>query len=260
MKKLLPLVLLTLLACGLIPTPRPVPTPTASPSPAPTVPPANAALGTDKNPLILSLAPSEHPAQDVLNASKVLTAKLEQSTGYSMVTIIPATETELVKDFDQGNAHLAVLSPFGYLLATQDGRVEAAFARQRGGQSFYGAQFIVQSEAGFTTYFDEVKNENTAEALQALSQFNGKKPCWSDELSPSGYVVPLGYLAEEGVQTLEPAFVSGQATVVRAIYAKGICDFGATYIDARDFPGLQDEFPDLLKKVLVVWQIPPIIP
>ncbi len=260
MKRLLLLLLIALLACGLIPTPQPTAAPTAPPSPLPTAAPTDAELGTNKNPLILALTPSAHPSQDAINAGKLIAGRLEQSTNFAIVTIIPASETELVNDFELGNAHMGVLSPFGYLLASQDGKVEAAFTRQRDGQSFYGSQFIVQSDTGFTSYFDGIKNENTADAIQALAQFNGKKPCWSDELSPSGYVVPLGYLAEEGVQPLEPAFVSGQATVVRALYAKGICDFGATYIDARQFPGLQDEFPDLSKKVVIVWQIPPIIP
>jgi ABC-type phosphate/phosphonate transport system substrate-binding protein len=33
-----------------------------------------------------------------------------------------------------------------------------------------------------------------------------------------------------------------------------------TYIDARAYPGLQDDYPDVLKKVVVIWRIPPIIP
>jgi ABC-type phosphate/phosphonate transport system substrate-binding protein len=57
-----------------------------------------------------------------------------------------------------------------------------------------------------------------------------------------------------------PAFVSGHPTVVRSLYASGICDFGATYIDARKFPGLEDQFPDLFERVMVVWQIPAVIP
>jgi ABC-type phosphate/phosphonate transport system substrate-binding protein len=48
--------------------------------------------------------------------------------------------------------------------------------------------------------------------------------------------------------------------VVRALDAGGICDFGATYVDARTYPGLEDEYPDLMKKVIVIWQIPAIIP
>ena len=138
--------------------------------------------------------------------------------------------------------------------------MDAAFARQQGGSAFYGAQFIVRSDGGFLPHFDSVKNENTADVSTALAQFQNKKPCWADPLSPSGYVVPLGFLNEAGVQTNDPAFVVGQPIVVRAVYAQGVCDFGATYIDARTYPGLQDAFPDVLTKVIVVWCTPNIIP
>ena len=46
----------------------------------------------------------------------------------------------------------------------------------------------------------------------------------------------------------------------RAIDVGGICDFGATYIDARNYPGLQDQYPDIFAKVQVIWRIPAIIP
>ncbi|MBI1793048.1 MAG: PhnD/SsuA/transferrin family substrate-binding protein [Chloroflexi bacterium] len=260
MKRLLPLVLLGLLACGLLPTPRSAPAPTATATLAPTAPAPDAALGSAKNPLILALAPSARPEPDVINAGNVLKSQLEKSTGYKIIIVAPPSESELVKAFADGNAHIGVLSPFAYLMVSNAGNAEAAFARQREGGIFYGAQFIVQSEAGFTSYFDSIKNENTADASVALAQFRDKKPCWTDEFSPSGYVVPLGFLGEANVKTLEPAFVSGHPTVVRAVYARGICDFGATYIDARNYPGLEDEFPDVMKKVTVVWRIPPIIP
>jgi phosphonate transport system substrate-binding protein len=260
MKRLLPLVLLGLLGCGLIPVPRPAPAPAATATLLPTASVSNVPLGTDKNPLILALAPSAQPAQAAIAAADVLKAHLEKSTGYKFVTVIPPNESELVKAFGVGNAHIGVLSPFAYLLARDRGSVEAAFARQRNGKIFYGAQFIARKEAGFILYFDPLKEENSADASVALSQFRDKKPCWADELSPSGYVVPLGLLAEANVPTGAPAFVAGQPTVVRAVYAQGICDFGATYIDARQYPGLEDEFPDVMKVVVVIWRIPPIIP
>ena len=260
MKRLLPFLLLGLLACGLLPTPQPTPAPTAVATLTPTVSSPDAALGSVKNPLILALPPSARPTADMISAGNVLKSQLEKSTGFKIIVVAPPSETELVKAFADGNAHIGVLSPFGYLMANNAGKADAAFARQRDGVIFYGAQFIVQSEAGFTSYFDPVKNENTADASTALAQFADKKPCWTDNLSPSGYVVPLGFLGEANVKPLEPAFVNGHPTVVRAVYAKGICDFGATYIDARTYPGLENEFPDVMKKVIVVWRIPPIIP
>ncbi len=260
MKRLLPLLLLGLLGCGLLPTPQPTPMPTVVATLTPTAPAPDAALGSAKNPLILALAPSARPTTNVISAGNVLKSQLEKSTGYKIIVAAPSSETELVKAFANGNTHIGVLSPFGYLMANNAGDADAAFARQREEAIFYGAQFIVQSEAGFTSYFDSVKHENSADASVALAQFNDKKPCWTDPLSPSGYVVPFGFLSQAGVETRKPAFVSGHPTVVRAVYAQGICDFGATYIDARTYPGLEDEFPDVLKKVVVVWRIPDIIP
>ena len=210
--------------------------------------------------VLLSLAPSARATQEVLDAGSLLQARLEKATGYKIVTVVPPDESDLVKAFQIGNAHIGVLSPFAYLLASQDGSVEAAFARQRDGALFYGSQFVVGSDSGFISYFDPLQDENTAKAEDALAQFRDKKPCWTDQYSPSGYVVPLGYLAGANVSTREPAFLAGHPDVVRAIYAGGICDFGATYIDARAYPGLQDRYPDVMKKVQVVWRIPPIIP
>ena len=267
MKRLLPLVLLGLIACTLPvgvgqilpPTAAPTLASTASPEAgSPAVPAAK--LGTSDNPLILALPPSPQPVSSVLAEGKILTALLEKSSGYKFVSILPPNETELVKAFGLNNAHIGVLSPLGYLLASDQGFVEAAFARQQSGNVFYGAQFIARGDAGFISYYDPIKDENTADATVALAQFSGKKPCWTDEYSPSGYIVPLGYLNDAGVQLVTPAFVAGHPTVVRAVYAGGICDFGATYIDARTFPGLEDQYPDVLKKVAVIWSIPPIIP
>ena len=62
------------------------------------------------------------------------------------------------------------------------------------------------------------------------------------------------------MNTFAPAFVAGQPTVVRAVYASGVCDFGATYVDARTYPGLEDNYPDVMKKIAVIFRIPAIIP
>ena len=267
MKRLLPLVLLGLLACTLPIGVGQISTATVMPTLVPTAAPElnssglpEAKLGTEKNPLILALPPSAQPAPSALAAGKTLIALLEKSTGFKFVSVIPQDETELVKAFGVRNAHIGVLSPVGYLLASSQGYAEAAFARQQSGSIFYGAQFIARSDAGFISYYDPIKDENSVGATVALAQFNDKKPCWTDEYSPSGYIVPLGFLNDAGVQVLAPAFVSGHPTVVRAVYAGGICDFGVTYIDARTYPGLEDQYPDVMKKVVVVWRIPPIIP
>ena len=237
-------------------TTPPAVTPTdTAPPPFPT-----AELGLAENPLILALPPSANSPEQI-EAAKVIASQFTQRTGYTVVTVIPDSYSALVEALEKGNAHIVLLDPYAYELAYQRGLVHASYAVLKEGEGKYGAQFIATRKAGFTSYFDEGKAENNIEdAGVALAQFADKKPCWSDEMSPSGYVIPLGYLNENQIVTKPAAFVEGHPTVVRSLYASGICDFGATYIDARKFPSLEDEFPDLVEQVIVVWQIPAIIP
>jgi phosphonate transport system substrate-binding protein len=235
-------------------TPTPEVTPTATAQPFPTV-----ELGFAENPLILALPPSAN-SQAQIDAAKVIAAQFTERTGYTVVTVIPDSEAALVDALGIGNAHIVLLEPYAYELAFQRDWVRAAYAVLKDGEGKYGAQFIATHKGGFQSYFDEGTELNTADAKTALEQFNAKKPCWSDEISPSGYVIPAGYLNENQVLIKPPAFVQGHPTVVRSLYASGICDFGATYIDARKFPSLEDEFPDLMEQVIVVWRIPDIIP
>jgi len=229
-----------------VPAPRPTPTP--------------AALGTIENPLILALLPGSAENQEQVEGGKAFAEQLSEVTGYNFVVVAPESYAKLVEAIGQGNAHVAVLSAYAYGLAYERGFANAAFVSLKSGEKAYGAQFIARTDAGFTSYFDAGSGENTADAATALSQFRDKKPCWPDEVSPSGYVIPSGILAHNDIPLRTAAVLQGQPTVVRAVYAGGICDFGATYIDARTFPAVLDEYPDVLEEVEIIWRIPPIIP
>lgn len=263
MKKLLLILSLALVGCSFplrvsleSQTPSPsAPTPTLIPTPFTAYPP-----GTEKNPLILALAPSVHAGDDVLAAGQVIAAFIEAHSGYKVVTVVPASETELVDAIAKSNAQIASLTPFGYLYTRQDHLVTALLGSVRDGKTFYGAQFIVNREGNFQSYFDPLTNENRGDAAEALKQFAHKKPCWSDKNSPSAYVVPLGLLNQAHVETSAGAFLEGQPSVVRAVYAKSICDFGATYIDARNSATLESDYPDVMDKVNVIWRVPAVIP
>jgi phosphonate transport system substrate-binding protein len=226
--------------------PRPTPTP--------------APLGTLENPLVVALPPGSSSDKARVEAGKAFAEQLTEVTGYTFVVVAPDSYAKLVDAMGKGNAHIAVLSGYAYTWAYRQGFVNAAFASLQSGEKAYGAQFIARADAGFQSYFDAQTGDNTAEADTALSQFRDKKPCWADEVSPSGYAVPFGILAYNDISLRPPAFVQGQPTVVRAVYAGGICDFGVTYIDARTFPAVLDEYPDVLEQVDVIWRIPAIIP
>jgi phosphate/phosphite/phosphonate ABC transporter binding protein len=220
---------------------------------------STAELGLLENPLILALPPASD-TQAQVQAARALADQFTQRTGAVVVTVVPDSYSALVKALEQRNAHIVLLDPFSYALAYQKGLVNAAYAVVKDEKTTYGAQFIASRKGGFKSYFNESSQMNFAEAGEALAQFADKKPCWSEESSPSGYVIPLGYLNRNQVSTRPAAFVQGHPTVVRSVYAGGICDFGATYVDARKFPSLEDQYPDLIEQVLVVWRIPDIIP
>jgi phosphonate transport system substrate-binding protein len=264
MKKFLFLLSLAILGCNLplqltVNTPEVTSTATATVS-APMQTRLPPKLGTEKNPLILALAPSEHADPKMIAAGESIAAFIAKQTGYRVVAIAPSNEASLVDALNKGNAHIAILSPFGYALARENDSVTAIMAISRNGQAFYGAQFIANRESEFISFFDPARNENTAEAVVALKQFQDKKPCWSDDLSPSGYVVPLGFLNQSAARIQDGAFLEGQSNVVRAVYVGDICNFGATYIDARQLSALSTSYPDVTERVVVIWRIPNIIP
>lgn len=239
----------------------PTATATLTPTPAATqAPPTTAEPGTEKNPLILALGPSPHPSADAIAAVDQIAAYITSRTGYKVVTISPPSESALIEAFAKGNAHIAPLSPYGFVLAHESNSVTALMAQVRDGKMFYGAQFIVNRDKEFTVYFNETSGENTADADVALKQFQDKKPCWTDDVSPSGFVVPFGLLKQAQVEVRSGAFLGNQPSVVRAVYSADICDFGATFIDARTSPTLEADYPDVLDKVRVAWRIPEIIP
>jgi phosphonate transport system substrate-binding protein len=264
MKKLFLVLTLAALGCSFpiqltLGTPTPTPSPTQTPA-ATVTPLATPDPGTEQNPLILALGPSARPAGDLLAAGETIAAFIESQTGYRVVTVAPPSESALVDAFRVGNTQIASLSPFGYLLARQNDSVTVALASVRDGQTLYGMQFIVNRDGEFKSFYDEARNQNTENIQVALAQFSDKKPCWSDLNSPSGYVLPLGLLNQAQVQIRSGAFLEGQPSVVRAVYAADICDFGATFIDARTSPALEVDYPDVIDRVVVVWRSEAVIP
>lgn len=212
----------------------------------------------------MALAPSA-TAQELIASGEDIAKQLSAMTGYTITTTVPTSYGALVEAMGAGQAHVGWLPPFAYVIANAKGYADVGLVTVRRGGTTYGAQFVANAESGFTSYFDSAANDgrgaNTADAKTALAQFDGKKPCWTDPLSSSGYVIPLGIIKNAGVKPRTGAFVQGHPTVINSIYLspKGeICDFGATFIDARS--NVAEQFPDVNDKVVVIWRTDPTIP
>lgn len=216
-------------------------------------------LGTPENPIIMALAPSA-TSQGLLASGDEIARMLSELSGYTIETTVPTSYGALVEAMGAGNVHIGWLAPFSYVVASERGMAEVALSTVRSGRDHYPTQFIANVDSGFTPYFDPATGQSTADAATALAQFAGMKPCWTDPLSSSGYVIPSGILAEYGVETREPAFVQGHPTVARALYTGGICDFGATHDGILTDSTLLQALPDLTDKVVVIWRSDPVIP
>ena len=255
---------LVLSACSPAETPAPVMTEppvvvTEPPAPEPTEPPAPE-LGTPENPLIMALAPSA-TSQELQTGGAAIAAKLSEMTGLTIETVVPSNYAAMIEAMGAGQAHIGWLAPVQYIVAHGKGYADVALSTIRNGSDQYGFQYVANAAAGFTSYYDEATATTTADAAAALAQFADKKPCWTDPLSASGYVLPSGLLTANGIKTKSGAWVQGHPTVIKSVYLspKGeICDFGATFIDARS--NVAADFPDVNDVVKIIWVSEPFIP
>jgi len=258
-----------LTACAPKATPTPVVTqaPTQAPTEAPTAAPTEApppSLGTADNPIILALAPSANTTE-LMAGGDAIAAKLTELTGYAFEVTVPTNYAALVEAMGSGNAHVGFLPTVPYIVAYYKGYATIGLITLRNGADHYAFEVLVNQaridDGTFMSYYDATAGANTADAATALAQFAGKRPCYTDPLSSSGYLVPAGFFAANNIKTLAGAWVQGHPTVVKSVYLspKGeICDFGTVYVDART--SVTKDFPDVNDKVVVVWVSDAIIP
>ena len=246
---------LTLAGCTLPVDPAPQPTPAATATPSP--------LGTPGNPIVLAIRPGS--TKEAEESAQRIAEQLSSLTGLTVVAGQVESTKYLIESLGEGTAHIAMLSPFAYLLAHEKGYADAALAGVLNGKDKFGAQFLVNAQlagvSGYKIYFDSDSNVNLVEADVALAQFEGARPCWSDAYSPAGYVLPLGVLNLQTVVVKPGAFLQGDAAVVKTIYQDvkgGLCEFGVTVTDSR--AEVSADLPDVNQKVLVVWRTEELIP
>ena len=257
------LLLLTLSSCAgktTEPPPTETPTPEATlvPSPTPTPMP----LGSPENPAVIGVV-SENENATVSSRSQELAAYLSTETGSSFQSRVFTTYREMLDEMQASRVHAAWLFPLTYLWAHQSGFAQVGLLANHYGVYNYGSQFLVNVSSNFTLYYDPIANRNTADAATALAQFAGKRPCFVEPTSPSGYILPLSLLQENSVDVLEPVWTRSQNAVVRALYIRDICDFGVTFAisgDPRTAESIQQDLPDTMNRILVAWKTDPIIP
>jgi phosphonate transport system substrate-binding protein len=263
--KILLILLIMLIVIGCVmsapsstPTPKIKGTPTRHPTSTPTPQP----IGSAANPLTIAFI--DDPSSPNFKANtQALIDKISQLTKYKVQAVIINNYPDLLDKMKSGVVNVSWLPPLTYIYAKNKGIARVLFLINHFGVYEYGTQFLVNSNGGFKPYFDPLTEKNSGQAGDALKQFQGKRPCWVDPTSASGYILPLGILAENQIGVLQGVFTQNHSSVVRSLYLNGICDFGATFSysgDPRTSSAVQQDLPDVLTRVPVIWQSDPVIP
>lgn len=231
--------------------PETLTTATASPNP----------LGSPDHPLILGLvSDTEQPA--VLDNGNQMAEEISSRSELTIQARVFTSYEDLLAGMRAGDVHLAWLPPLTYIKAHQDNTADVVFLTYHFGVYQYNTLFFANSNQRFVSYFDENTNQSTADAQTALSQLQGLRPCWVDETSPSGYLVPAGILTQNQIPYAEGVITRDHVATIRALYITGICDYGAGFGgigDPRTSSALSD-LPDVMERVEILWQSDPIIP
>jgi phosphonate transport system substrate-binding protein len=259
------LVTLFIAACSTLPTPTPTPTqnprtPTLTPLPTATATPPP--LGSTGNPLVMGIV-SETDDPAALAAANEAIQSVQQLTGFVIQAKSYSSYILLLSDMAFGRVDITFLPPLTYLYASQKGYAEVGMLTNHFGVYQYGIRYYANVANKYTIYYDPGSDRGTTDAASALKQFRNAQPCWVDPLSPSGYLVPLGYLAENRYRVKVGSFLSSPVGVIRALYITGICDFGATFAttgDARTSPAVTNDLTDVMNRIVIIWQSDPVIP
>ena len=204
--------------------------------------PKPAALGTEKNPIILSFVPSGD-TPDIIESAEEIAKLLSEKTDYVIKGNVATSYVAVVEAMCSGKAHIGTLATFAYILAHEKCGVDCALVSTRYGTPFYNGEIIVGADTGIKT----------------LADLKGRTMCWVDAASTSGYIIPRIMLQAEGVDPdtdlAQQTEAGSHDTVALAVY-QGDCDAGACYIDARD--KFEDDYPDIKEKTIVIAESPEI--
>ena len=242
-----------------IPTATIIP-PTSLPSPLPirTATP----LGSLDNPVVIGHIVNSN-SQAIQAAGQEMIDYLSQETGLSITYRVFEDGKAAFELLRNKEIDFIWLQPLTYLAAYDRDLITPLFVSNHFGLFKYGTQFLANKSSGFIQYFDVATNKNTTTEDIALVQFEGKRPCWTEPSSLSGSIIAYGLLARNGIHFLPPAYTQSHSSTVRALYIKGICDFGATFAysgDPRTSSQVISDLSDAMDQIIIIWRSEPVIP
>jgi peptide/nickel transport system substrate-binding protein len=178
------------------------------------------------------------------------TQQISAASGLNVIAVQgPTTDMEILQGKRDGRIDMALLMSLNYAYAHELGWVEPGLAAEIRGQDAYSFMFISRKDSGLIP----------GELPDVLTQLAGRHPCWPDpeelHLAPEReYILPLGLLAQAGVELGEPVFIPRTPAGLNEVSAvfRGECDFAA--MDSMYAEGFSNMLTDDLNKSGVTYE------
>lgn len=228
-----------------------VPTTTAAPvvaGAATTAPATTAAVAqlakSDKWPdkIVFAPVPSENATAALVTWAPFIKG-LEKELGIKVDQVNPSDYAGVIEAQLSGKVDLAMYGPFSYYLAKQAGAKVAPVS-------------VLVANIGLPATYQSyliTKADNTS--INKIEDVRGKKVCFVDTASTSGYLYPYAGLKEAGIdlnKDITPVFAGGHDRSVAAV-AAGTCDAGFAFDDMVNITAPER---GLIKKgdIKIVWR------
>ncbi len=199
-------------------------------------------VGSADKPIVWALVPSQD-VDAVLTGAEEIAAHIEEETGLIVEPVVTTDFTAAVEAMCNGEAQMGALNTFNYVVAKQRGCADVGLVSVRFGTNFYAGQVITRPDTG----------------IASVADLAGHTFCRPDPTSTSGWIIPSIAMRAEGLDPeadlTEIVDAGGHDGVVIAVY-NGDCDAGSTFVDART--NVEEDFPDVMDKVIVVAESAPI--
>jgi phosphonate transport system substrate-binding protein len=199
--------------------PTDVPEPTDEPEPTDVPPTEEPSLGSEEHPIKVLFVPSVDAAV-IVSGGDVMAEALNEATGLYFEVSVPTSYAATIEEICASPADtMAFIPAQGYVLANQLCGVDVSMKAIRRGWGVYWTEFIVRRDSG----------------IESLEDLDGLSWAYPDAGSTSGYLAPLVYMQEIGIEAGETVEAGGHPQVVNAVL-NGEADFGTTFFSPFAVP------------------------
>ena len=209
---------------------------------APGAPAPEAEIGTEARPLINVFVPSGD-VQSITAGGEELDSLLASEYDFYIKSSVATSYAASIEALCAGKADAVWLATLAYVLAHDKCDAEVIIMSIRRGSPTYNGQILVAADSD----------------IETVADLKGKKFAFTDPVSTSGYLYPVGLLKANGVDPdsdLAQAVFAGNHNAAALALYNGSVDAAATYIDVRD--QLEENFPDIKEKTRVLTTTDPI--